>query len=337
MRTWGDCRISALNLLILFTISIGFTAQAWASHMETDIPEDVDGFVMDLAFHSTNRNLVFQTQKTGVSKKASLIDSTFLKGPGDDEDPDDVYQSDPINKPIRYDGSLPLPLPGSSYNSGTAYIVGLEVLYQTLQYYGVTALIQSKNGRIEFEVVESRSGHFKYLNKLDVAFALMQFSRYLQALLCDDPSMENFYIAFTQVPVEEIGFRFKSEMAWALLGNLLPRDLTSNFIVGRRWSSLGKLAASLINTQGSEEGRTAAAMTRSVDDLVKFMMEFNKLLCFVDIRPKPKEALRHRISVNKVLELARIEDERYGLMKELIDQAKAAGEKEQLDYIRDNS
>jgi len=314
-------------------------ALASASQLEVDIPDDVDGFVMDLAFHSTNRSQVFKTQSAELSKngKSSSIDSAFLSGPGDDEDPDDVYQPDPINRPIRYDGNLPLPLPGSSYNSGTAYIVGLEVLYQTLQYYGVTALIQSKNGRVEFEVVESRSGHFKYLNKLDVAFALMQFSRYLQALLCDDPSMENFYIAFTQVPVEEIGFRFKSEMAWALLGNLLPRDLNSNFIVGRRWSSLGKLAASLINTQGGEEGRTAAAMTRSVDDLVKFMMEFNKLLCFVDIRPKPKEALRRRIAVNKVLELVRTIDERYGLLKDLIDHAKEEGEKEQLDYILENS
>lgn len=307
--------------------------------------EIIDDAVLGFGQYFEKRQDGWSPQQTSFDEErfeaSEGVSSFFQAGPGDDID--DVFQDNPVNGPIRYDGNY-LPSPGLIGGSrrGSAYIVGMEVLYQTFAFFGVKALIKRENTRVEFKVIESTEGYFQHLTKLDVAFALREFARYLNAHLCNRPTMENFYKAFTQVPPEEIGFRFKYDMAWALLGNPLPRDANNIFLLGKRWTSFGKLIqqSNLIKSQGAEETKEARRYVSILGDIVEIVTELNKLTCFVDIRPDPKEELRKRLVVKKILNLQRSVDEKYADLKDmhdLIEEAAKIGIEEQLESLRSNN
>src|SRR5690606_9640225 len=94
------------------------------------------------------------------------------------------------------------------------------------------------NGKLQFNVLFSHHGYFQHLKALDVSFALKEFSKFIVAHLCNEPTLMNFNRAFGQVSEAEIGLRFKGEMAWALLGNELPKQPNALYKLGTQWKIL---------------------------------------------------------------------------------------------------
>jgi hypothetical protein len=216
--------------------------------------------------------------------------------------------------------------------------MAMEALYQTLNFYGVKHYLERTPASVDFKIIESKSGFFTKLNRLDVAFGLREFSRFFAAHLCNDPSMDNFYKALSQVPTEEIGLRFKYDMAWALMGNLLPRQPNSAYVVGTRWAALGKIInGSKTFGASTNEGKELQRWGGIITDVIGLLSGLNSLMCFVDIRPKAKEEIRKRIVVTKLLDMERDLNSHYGPLKQLIDDAAKIGAAEQLDYIRSES
>jgi len=253
------------------------------------------------------------------------------------EDIDKYFQNDPSNKPIQYDGSFSFPFPSAgSSTRGAAYIIAQEVLFQTLQFYGVVPLIRVVDSKLEFKILESKSGYFKNLSKLQVAYALREFARFLNAHLCSDASQENFYKAIIiQVPIEQIGIRFKNDMTWALLENPLPRDPNSSFLLGRKWSALGKLLGSstVVREQAEKKSDIEEVLSR-LTDIVGLIQGLDRIMCFVDIIPKAKVELRKRLVNKALLDLIRKMEDRADGLEELYRQAAEEGVDEMLESVR---
>jgi hypothetical protein len=248
---------------------------------------------------------------------------------------DDAFNPfpDPTDDPLDFD--LPnLPFPYSSRRSGASEILALEVLYQTFMFYGVIHIVEKQRHTVKFKVIRSKSGYFKNLTKLDVAYAIREFSRFFLAHLCNKSTMANFYDAFAQVPPEEIGLRFKYDMAWALLGNTLPKEPNAIYAMGTRWKALNQILRSTDSIKGnSTEQKELKSWASSVTDVVNILSRLNKLMCYVDIRPKPKDELKKRIVVKKILRMeARLRD-RYSKFKELLDSVENEAKKAQLSTL----
>lgn len=252
------------------------------------------------------------------------------------DDIGDLFPSDPVSRPVFGDNQSTFPFPSLNNRQGAAFLVSMEVLYQTLQFYGVVHYLERTGNRIEFKVIESRSGHFRNLTNVDIAFALREMARYLTAHLCNNPSIENFYQAFIQVPPEEIGLRFKYDMAWALLGNYLPREPNAMFLMGTRWKALDKIlnGTRMLNSPDMD-ARELRNWASFMSDIIGVVGELNKLMCFVDITPVAREELKKRSVVNKLLRMqTRLEDS-YANYKNILEEAAVIGRQEQLNRIRE--
>jgi hypothetical protein len=273
-----------------------------------------------------------------------LASSSF---PGDIDFPTDPIDQQPWDPTGMGTGDFQ-PFPSTS-RAGSSERVALEVLFQTFTFYGVVHIVEKKNTQVDFKVIKSKYNYFTDITKLDVAYAIREFARYLSAHLCGQATMENFYRAFAQVPAEEIGLRFKYDMAWALLGNSLPRDANQVMKLGTRWKALDQILSTTTTFRpsgGGLDGSTGSVnaqlkelkgWTTSMRDVVNVLTRLNKLLCYVDIRPSPKDELKKRIVVGKILEMARRLAERYSEYKELLDQVTKQGKLEQLTSIRNKN
>jgi hypothetical protein len=259
--------------------------------------------------------------------------------PGDTEFPTDPVDQQPWDQTGDF---FPFP---TSTRSGSSEKVALEVLFQTFTFYGVAHIVEKRGSQVDFRVLKSKYNYFTDTTKLDVAYAIREFARYLNAHLCGQPTMENFYRAFAQVPAEEIGLRFKYDMAWALLGNSLPREPNQIMKLGTKWKALDQIlsttttlrpSASSGDSTSSVSGqlKELKAWTTSLRDVVNVLTRLNKLLCYVDIRPNPKDELKKRVVVGKILEMGRHLNERYSEYKEILDQATKQGKAEQLSTLR---
>lgn len=250
--------------------------------------------------------------------------------------PEDFFPDEPSDSFPDFDGGGGFPFPGNTRSQeGASYLVAMEVLYQTLNFYGVRHYVEQDGRRVKFKIVESEEGYFQNLNNLDVAFALREFSRYLTAHLCNKPTFENFYEAFIQVRPEELGFRFKYDMAWALLGNSLPREPNDVFLMGQRWKALNQILNNVgsINTR-QEEMQELRKWLTSLTDVMNVLTSLNRLMCFVDIRPDAKEELRKRIVITKLLNMDRELMQRYG---EIYEEIRKEEEKAKLSSLRNEN
>ncbi len=269
------------------------------------------------------------------SARSGELGASLLTGPDEVVTPDsgDDAFGDPSDDPSDFDsGSIFI-----SRKSGAADRIAYEVLYQTLTYYGVTHFIEkSPTGRYQFKVVDTKSGYFRDLSTLDVAFAVREFSRYLVALLCGEPTQQNFYKLFAQVPLEEIGFRFKYDMAWALLGNQLPRQPNQIFELGGKWEALNRILTSTKSLEGvdAESKKELQIWWRSLSDVINLLVKLNKLTCYIDARPNPREELKKRKLIRDLLKLELEFIARNERGKALLDKAKQEGAKNQVAELR---
>lgn len=323
--------------VFLFSIS-AHVVGALAEDLDSMASAAVDQVLLDYADFLDGQN-------AGESFVLSEQVDPPLPRPGTDID--DLYGEEPVNRP-------PLPTDPGSFNpgippgygyggynptlssrQGATYLIGMKSLYQTLNFYGVTHYIERTSLGVEFKIIESKSGYFKNLNRLDVAFALREFSRYLTAHLCNDPSVDNLYKVFSQVSDEEIGLRFKYDMAWALMGNFLPRQPNATYLIGTRWAAFGKLINSSKSLgTNSNEGKELQRWTLLLSDVMGLLQTLNSLMCFVDIRPKPKDEIRKKIVVTKLLDMDRDLNNIYEPLRQLVDDARAMGASSQLEYVR---
>lgn len=252
------------------------------------------------------------------------------------DDLDDFFPDDKNNQPIKVDrgGYIGGGLIGSSQR-GSALLVSMIVLKQTLDYFGVVHYLDQQGSKIGFVVVESKKNYFKNVDRSSVYFALKEFSRYLTAHLCNNPTPENFYRAFAQVPIEEIGFRFKFDMAWALLGNSLPREPNGIYELGKKWKALGSVLAGADTLYKGEnvKGQELKSWGIVMNDIVGIVTQLNKLMCLVDIRPKPREELIKRISVKTLLNAERDFIAENDKIRELYLQFEEEQEEEQLGSL----
>jgi len=252
--------------------------------------------------------------------------ATFLNDPDVIVTPgtDDGYGGDPSDKPtdVPQTESGTVDLPFITRKSGAAELLALEALYQTLMFYGVVHIVEREGSKKSFRVVETRSGNFKNLTSLDVAFAIRTFSLYITALLCNDPSMSNFSRLLQQVKPEELGLRFKYDMAWALLGNHLPREPNDIFALGSRWRGVHQIFASTKSLSTMPQGQSSELRSwlTSLGDVVNILTRLNKLMCFVDARPDPREEIKKRSVINALLRIDRGLNDRYADLKEIIDE-----------------
>jgi len=334
----------SLYLVLVYSVlfGLGFDsklgAEEWASEdaMESEL---VNSMLSDFADYVAERDQPIKK------------DSLSQVGAGDPRpgtDIDDLFRNDPVDRP-----ALPstggIFDPGAGYGGGfgsggfstisarqgAPYLLAMESLYQTLNFYGVKHYLEKTPTSVDFRIVESKSGYFTKLNRLDVAFALREFSRYFTAHLCNDASIDNFYKALSQVPAEEIGMRFKYDMAWALLGNFLPRQPNSTYIIGTKWAALGKIInSSKTFSANTNEGKELQKWTGLISDMMNLLQGLNTMMCFVDIRTKPKDEIRKRIVIKKILEMEKNLNAIYAPMKQMIEDAKKMGAAEQLSYIR---
>jgi hypothetical protein len=209
----------------------------------------------------------------------------------------------------------------------------MEVLYQTLEYYGVRHYFGKKGSRVEFEVISSKDGYFGSLDSAQIAFALREFSRYLTSHTCNDPSMENFAKMFSQIPLEELGLRFKFDMAWALMGNYLPKEANSIYRMSQKWSIINQ-AASGQRSLPSQDGQSLSQYLTYINDAINFIQAMNRSHCFVDVRVNPREEILKRVTVKKFLNLERSLFERYSENHELIQAIRAVEDQERADSLR---
>jgi len=260
--------------------------------------------------------------------------------PGGGTGYDDGFGGDPRDNPNPYPypdvDTTGLDLPFITRKSGAAELLALEALYQTLMYYGVVHIVEKKGTRRDFKIIESRSGYFKDLTSLDIAFAIRAFSLYVVAMLCNDPSQANFAKMLSQVKPEEIGLRFKYDMAWALLGNYLPREPNEVMKLGTKWKALNQVLGSTrsLGTYNKEQVGTLKTWATSIGDVVNILSRLNKLMCYVDIRPDPREEIKKRMVTRGLLDMKKRLDERYADLKDLVDAVAKEGKKEQLDTLK---
>lgn len=251
-----------------------------------------------------------------------------------DDDFEDYFPERPINRPLIPTGSSPYP--GFIPSNGSAYLLAIDVLFHTLEFYGVGFYFEKTGNAVNFQVISSKDGYFRDLDASTIAFALREFSKYLVAHMCGDPSIQNFYKITTQIPMEKIGMRFKNMMAWALLGNYLPREPNGTIQVGQKWSTI----AQVLNSQRSmppEQTSELRKYIQTISDVVNFLTTFNRTYCFVDIRIKPREEIMNRIVVKKFLNLARDIHLRSEQNRELIESIRRAEQADRNRLLREES
>jgi len=317
---------------VLFLAFTTYQSQSFALENQEGLTaheEDVlSNFAEFLGRTFQERMLRDSSSAAGTQRGASLLsgaDEIVTPDSGDDAfgDPSD----DPFDA-----GSIFI-----SRKSGAADRIAYEVLYQTLMFYGVVHFIEkSPTGRYSFKIVESKSGYFRDLSTLDVAFAVREFSRYLVALLCGEPTQENFYKLFAQVPLEEIGFRFKYDMAWALLGNQLPRQPNQIFELGGKWEALSKILSSTksMDQLDADTKQEFQLWWRSLSDVINLLVKLNKLTCYINAHPNPREELKKRKVIRDLLKLELEFLARNERGKELLEQAKLKGAENQIADLR---
>ncbi len=269
-----------------------------------------------------------------VSRQRQLAESDGLNQvPGDDvfnPIPGDGFPTDPSDEPYYPDYGNWYPFPTSS-RSGLADRLAMEVLFQTLNFYGVSHYVEKKGTQVQFKIAKSVNGYFTKLNNTDIAYAIREFSKYIVAHMCNQPTTENFYRMFSQIPREEIGLRFKYDMALALLGHQLPKEPNSIYRVGGQWAAIDKILNSNKNNQDPEL-KNLFGMVRTV---ISFLTNLNKVNCFsLDIRPVPKDEIKKRIVAKNFLEMEKDLNERYEPYKEILNQARREGQATQIEAIK---
>jgi hypothetical protein len=314
----------SLSILILFASGMGLSltpSQKNQLHAQTEMP---------------SFELFLDESLEALDAYGSLREEWFASHQ-DQSSPFDPVRRDPgpqnpFTRPIFDNGSSLVPPP----RQGSSFIIAMEVLYQTLQFYGVDHVLEKKGSVIDFRIIESKRGYFRDLDRIQVAFALQEFSNYLNAHMCNQPTVENFYRIFSQVPAEEIGLRFKYDMAWALLGNYLPRQPNAAFALGARWTALGSILGNSSTIRGQvEDEKELASWTNMLSDAVNVVQHLSRLMCYVDIRPKPKEEIKKRITINNLLQLSARMFESYDRFSPLIDEATAQGQTQQWERFQD--
>lgn len=277
-------------------------------------PVEVDEVLEAFDLYFQERSLIAESQK-------------------EQSDPFDPVRRDPFD-PISRDpfgsigGGMSIPRYGASF------IVAMEVLYQTLNFYGVEHTMTRKGNTIEFKVIHSAKGNFQYVDNTSVAFALHEFSRYLNAHMCNQPTIENFYKVFAQVPPEEIGLRFKYDMAWALLGNYLPRQPNASFTIGSKWAALGKILDSSSTFRGQvENDKELTHWSNLMADLLGIVQELNRMMCYIDIRPRPIHEIKKRIALDNVIGLERKLASNYERYSQIVDLAEEEGTRQKLERM----
>lgn len=272
--------------------------------------------------------LFSQRAKLDEAKKSFYAQG--LRPSGDEFD--DVFPPNPISRPLI--PSSRSPYPGFIPTHGAAYLVAMEVLYQTLEYYGVKHYFGKKGSRVEFEVISSKDNYFGSLDSAQVAFALREFSRYLTSHTCNDPSIENFSKMFAQIPLEELGLRFKFDMAWALMGNYLPKEANSIYQMSQKWSVINQ-AATGQRSLPAQDGQSLSQYLTFITDAINFLQAMNRSNCFVDISIDPREEILKRVTVKKFLNLERSLFERYAENYEIIQAIRVAEDRERAESLKE--
>jgi len=340
-RLLGGALVAAV-LLPLANVQASEIEINWNDLMKADEEQAIDELVIgaDTLFRSKVDRM--PGIAFGTINGDDVINPTIPGGGlGGGTDPWEPLPQDPLTPG---DGTIPgwddslMPGLGFSQKNGGAEWVALEVLFQTLNFYGVVHYVEKNGSVINFKIMQSKSGYFKDLNKLDVAYAVREFGRYLKAALCNNPSMENFYRMFAQVPPEEIGLRFKYDMAWALLGNALPKDPNEIMKLSTRWQTLNQVlnSTSFSKSEDPAQAKEYRSWVSYMSDIVKMLSGLNKLTCLVDVRPIPREELKKRFVISKMLEFGKRMNERYAPFKEILDQAKKEGQQAQIASLRQN-
>ncbi len=352
----GTSKIHALSVMIGLTFTIA-RVQAEETPTEVTPQEEVasprleaasNQFIRDVDRYLRKRS---EQQREGV-RLLGVPDDVIIPGTGSDgfpQDPSDgpldpVDTGNPTDQGTDYPGTdYPVyddsnyPYPVFNRRSGAAERLALETLYQTLNFYGVVHIVEKTGTRIEFKILKSKNGYFTSLTKLDIAYAVREFARYITAHLCNDGSADNFYKVFAQVSDEEIGLRFKYDMAWALLGNMLPKEPNSMMKLGTRWAALNQILNGGLFKNGSttEENKEIKGIVSTMGELVGFLGRMNKMMCYVDIRPVPKDELKKRVVIHKFLEMEKRLNERYGALKDILKEVEKEGKKAQLSSLQE--
>ena len=270
-----------------------------------------------------------------------------LAGPDETTSPD-PFPSDPTNGPLDpgymdpyaygTDGSL------IARKNGSAELIAAKVFLETLKFYGVKHYMKKVGPQIEFKIIESKKGYFSTLTKLDVAYAIREFGRFLTAYMCGNASPENFYIMFNQIA--EVGLRFKYDMAWALLGNSLPKEANGVYKLNTRWNAFSKiLVESKVfrsNSGNSDDpdysGPTMKPEMKSwlsgITDVVSIMTKLSALVCMTDLRPDPKLEIKKKVVVKKLLEIQSSMKKEYDQIKEVMEAVEKQAAAEQLKILK---
>lgn len=274
-----------------------------------------------------------------LSVADELKTSSHMSGPDDTTYPE-PFPTDPTNPGTtdpNFDwGSLDPTGSLSARKNGSSERLSAYVLLQTLKFYGVKHYYKKDGSRTDFKIIESKNGYFMNLSKLDVAFAIREFARYITAHLCNQATPENFYRLFSQIP--EVGLRFKYDMAWALLGNSLPKEPNEIMKMGARWKTLSSVIASTSALKTGGDASTTKpeiqGWATSIRDIVNILTQLNGLMCYVDLRPIPRDEIKKRVVIKKFLQMEIEMSAEYAKYKDIIDQANKQGAKDQLNSLR---
>ena len=346
-------------MLSLGMLSTLIASNSWAEEINTEEVAGLDNLYLTQSDEEAIDRLIVRTNSF-LNKRALQDSGSTAMNPGDvvfnptDGSPTDPYNPDPVDTPIgtdlpTYDPGMEFPYGGTTSKRGVTDKIALEVLYQTLEFYGVKHQLSKTGTIITFKILKSESGYFSNLTKLDIAYALREFSGYLAAQLCNEVNYQNVYAMFTQVPKEEIGLRFKYDMAWALFGNALPKEPNNIMKLGTRWAALERILSNSkiltsdsgaveMDAEGAPKVSAMKSWMISIKDIVGVLVGLNKLMCFVDVRPNPKEELKKRVVVKKILEMERDMLARYKdiAVGEIVKQARQEGQSAQLDALKED-
>lgn len=273
-----------------------------------------------------------------------------LAGPDETTSPDQ-FPSDPSNGPLDpgymdpygygNDGSL------IARKNGSAELIAAKVFLETLKFYGVKHYMKKVGPQIEFKIISSKNSYFSTLTKLDVAYAIREFGRYLTAYMCGNANPENFYIMFNQIA--EVGLRFKYDMAWALLGNSLPKEANGVYKLNTRWNAFSKilLETKMFKTDGGNSddpnysGPSMKPEMKSwisgMTDVVGIMTKLSALVCMTDLRPDPKLEIKKKVVVKKLLEIQSSMKKEYDQIKEMMDAVEKQAKSDQLNSLKSKS
>lgn len=243
--------------------------------------------------------------------------------PSNPSKPGNWWDSDNPTDPV--DPWAPWPFPGSSgtKTSGAANIIATKILLETLKYYGVRySLTKNQRGDLQFKVIESKRGYYLSLTNDKIAYAVKEMSGFLVGQMCNDPSPENLYKLFVQVPPGKLGVRFMYDMAWALLENSLPKDPSKMLALNSKW----KVLADVINESGPLlENEKLSNISRVITTVLNSLYKLGKLRCIVDVTPDPRYEYVKRNVVNQLLKLQREIDTRPDNIPDVVNEAEKKG------------